>query len=495
MVRTFTKCLLLAMVLVVAANAYSRLPEEALREAQQAEKYLKANKPQEAILLFDKLDKKYPNEPAIKLRLAQIYDTLNSLGPALFYYRKYAEITGEKANEEAKMRLYVLELSVNVPKEAEEFAKKLGTTSGKAMVPTPEVQLEKVALNPDGTTSSLSVTKETPGPVPKDEMTVTEEEPARKVAGTNQIEKKTRFQAASTPALGESTVSNRKEETRQPSAPPAETRPMVTPVPTVRRLTPTPPPEVMDNMPSTKPETSADSPASASSQFTPPPFAKDDDPAEAKVTISDESGAEPTAKGPRPVISLDKLRVKPVTPEPTPAPSATIAAKDGDESDQAPASSKIQISVRPAPKEPTAPAPSDPAEFAQIAGKQSLPAAASPTSSPQPKGTPANQPAVFKVQESGDGKVTIAISNGNPESILTFGALPEGKGRPLNAILNPREAKEFKDVEPGTYEILLNITSTDYPPRPLVDKKFNYEFVAGHRYRSTLMVSMFSLIQ
>src|SRR5690606_1310215 len=73
-----------------AASPRAKLPEEALKSAQQAEKRLKEDKPKEAISILEQVDKKYPGHRAVSLRLAQIYDTLGDNGPALFYYRRYA---------------------------------------------------------------------------------------------------------------------------------------------------------------------------------------------------------------------------------------------------------------------------------------------------------------------------------------------------------------------------------------------------------------------
>src|SRR2546430_2597898 len=95
----------LILLLVPARPAIARLPDDGLKRAQQAEKLLRAGKPDDAIKMMAQLDRDYPGEPAVSLRLGQIYDTLGQYGEALFYFRRYAGIAGSRTIPEAQMRL------------------------------------------------------------------------------------------------------------------------------------------------------------------------------------------------------------------------------------------------------------------------------------------------------------------------------------------------------------------------------------------------------
>lgn len=138
----------------------TRLPDEGLRRAQQAEKRLSADKPQEAIRTLTELDKDFPGHAAVSLRLAQIYDQLDQTGPALFYYRRYIDIAGEKAREEATARAYALELMPDARTTAEEFGRKLGEATRATATPTPATDWQIAAARDDGALVPIKNEKE-----------------------------------------------------------------------------------------------------------------------------------------------------------------------------------------------------------------------------------------------------------------------------------------------------------------------------------------------
>src|SRR5690606_17456231 len=131
-------------------------PTEALEKARQAEKALAANQPDEAIRILQELDRQHPDNPAISLRLAEIHDTLNRYGYALFYYRKYVKLAGPNAREMAAARVQTLELMAGIDDHADAAAKALGQQTVPVATPTPKVQRMIAAEAKDGTLVPLN---------------------------------------------------------------------------------------------------------------------------------------------------------------------------------------------------------------------------------------------------------------------------------------------------------------------------------------------------
>lgn len=142
---------LFGLWVVVAHQGWARLPEEGLRRAQEAERALAAKEPARAINILVELDALYPGEPAINLRLAEIYDQQGQLGAALFYYRRYVELAGPKARQTAKERVQTLEMTAGAREAAEAIAARLGQKP--RAVATPKTQLQRAVekMLPDGT--------------------------------------------------------------------------------------------------------------------------------------------------------------------------------------------------------------------------------------------------------------------------------------------------------------------------------------------------------
>lgn len=148
----------LAAVLLLAlacAAAHARLPEEALRKAQQAEKLVQQNRVTDAIVMLQDLDRAHPGEAALSLRLAQLFDGKGQEGPALFYYRRYAAQAEGRARDEALARLQTLELVTNARTGAEEFAKAVKEKTKPAATPATNVEMSVLKAAPDGTLTNL----------------------------------------------------------------------------------------------------------------------------------------------------------------------------------------------------------------------------------------------------------------------------------------------------------------------------------------------------
>lgn len=142
---------LLAITLIlVLGPAWSRLPEEGLAKAQEAEQALKAGDPQTAITILVELDALYPNEPAVNLRLAEIYDQQGQSGAALYYYRRYVQLAGKAARATAKERVQTLEMTAGAREAADAIAQRLGQKVRPVGTPTPVVQQAIEKVLPDG---------------------------------------------------------------------------------------------------------------------------------------------------------------------------------------------------------------------------------------------------------------------------------------------------------------------------------------------------------
>jgi hypothetical protein len=144
--------MLVALICVagVAQIALARLPEEGLARAQEAEQALKVGDPQRAIAIFVELDATYPNEPAVNLRLAEIYDQQGQLGAALYYYRRYVQLAGDRARQTAKERVQTLEMTAGAREAADAIAKRLGQKVRPVGTPTPRVEQAIEKVLPDG---------------------------------------------------------------------------------------------------------------------------------------------------------------------------------------------------------------------------------------------------------------------------------------------------------------------------------------------------------
>lgn len=129
----------------------SSLPESALVKAREAEKLLAADKPDDAIAILREVDREHPGHPAISLRLAQINDTIDRSGYALFYYRRYVQLAGANARDIAVERVMTLELMPGIDDEARQLAAQLGESTRPIATPTPKVERMIATRAKDGT--------------------------------------------------------------------------------------------------------------------------------------------------------------------------------------------------------------------------------------------------------------------------------------------------------------------------------------------------------
>ena len=146
-------CLL--VVALIATTAWAKLPEAALKQAQQAEKLVQQNRVKDALVILQNLSREFPAEPALSLRLAQLFDGLGQPGAALFYYRQYATLAKDKPREEAVARTQTLELTAQARDSAEKYAKSLKQTTKAMATPAVSVEMSMLKAAPDGTLSHL----------------------------------------------------------------------------------------------------------------------------------------------------------------------------------------------------------------------------------------------------------------------------------------------------------------------------------------------------
>lgn len=381
----FVGLLLVGVICAVGAIGLqaAKLPDEALKRAQQAEKKLEANKPQEAVTILLKVDKDYPNHAAVSLRIAQIYDTMNNTGAALYFYRRYAKLAEDRPMEEASARLYTLELMPDAVKVAEELSKKGGEKLPAMSVPTPAEQRTLVKVNPDGSKTRLNSME--------DFQKTTPDEPA------------TSPQAAKTFVIPD----NKKTRGSVAQAQPVRATPMASKTPTTAIFTP---------------------PASV-------------------PTARMANTPAPQEDTPLPAATPDNTRNL------TPVPVSR-------------ASSGIKLDV------------SDPLPAAPIPMETPV-----RESTPLPKAKPrqAGPGADFFKENSYKGSgVTIKLSNEMTDALVTFTASPP-VGDPINVVLVQGE-KRTLTLTPGEYSIVATVSTTNYPPATLQDKRFDIEFAAGKVY-------------
>lgn len=370
--RTVLACLL---VLALTVDGTSEmLPKEGLEQARSAEQQLKANKPEEAIKILLDIDHKYPGCAAVNLRIAQIYDQLNQPAAALFHFRRYIRIAGDKALPDARARAITLEKTAGAADVATEFAVKLGEPAEPVGAPVPVVTRSLAKVGPDGTLLQLRGPEDfsTTGGVPV-------------------------------------------------------SRPATSPIPQLE----TPSAQPNDAMATSTPAVPVDS---------------------ALAAASAPGGVEPTATPA--VVPRGRFTPPPIA-DPSAAPMVT---------DVTPSATPIATFRSQAPTslpEPTR--------------------AAMPTAIPRRTTQPTR---FFQVTRVGGEKAVLRIQNSFPGSLMTFSAVPEGGGEPVNAIMTAKESRTI-NVVPGKYKVTVNVSDTAYAPAPILNSSYEITFEAGNQYSRT----------
>lgn len=429
--------LLLVLVCLLPMLACA-LPEALLNAARDAEKLAGTGKLKEAAAAYEKLDREFPGHAPVSLRLGQLHDQLNQPGEALFYYRRYAARSTRGVREEARERLAALELVPGAPEGAQKVAERLKEQTAPVPVPTPAVRHSVAAVGEDGLLRPLH------GPQDLERLQRGEDIPAE------------------TPAPAVSPLTG-----AVPTAAAATAGRHTSQIPAAR-------------------ETSASPAPAGSGAHTPAPSA-DEDAALAAAFARRSAGETAPLLSPattRSVIVLPERRQTPPPSSPRAAQPETLtvesfnSASGGksvaaatparliveDAGGAAPSLSGLDRAVQPPP--PRAPAGS---QAAKAVPPLSSGAGAAATSK------------MFDVRPAGGTQAQLKLANTVEESILTFAAIPDNGGTPINAVLLPGEVRTLR-VPPGVYEVVISATTNDYAPRTLLDRRNEQDFVSGMLY-------------
>lgn len=419
------------------------LPEEALEQARAAEQHLAANQPAKAIEILQKLTKKYPQQSALSLRLAQIYDTGNRYGYALFYYRRYVQQAGPRAREMAVERVATLELMPGLDPEVKQAEKETGEQSRPVATPAPVVKRMLATEAKDGTLV-----------------------PIRDEADYERFRRQGVPETAGTP---------------MPT-------PSVTPIIIPPELSITPTPAPLDAYASTPPAGSASAaPGSGnrrgvrvepSTVGTTAPPKNDEDALLAQAFAKAPSPSEmTTAPDPSPAAAAAPLALATSTPVANPA--ATPPGQVPGRIDLAPKVT-TELAALPTPLSRTAQPPR------QVPVSPHLsPSAPSNDPVAYMQATPAYDSAkaasFFNVTAGQGNQAVVSLLNEIPQSIVTISITPQDDRPVISAILTPKEQKRV-NVPPGTYDVTANVSTTDYSPITLMNSQFRYTFTAGRQY-------------
>lgn len=414
-----------------AAQRHSSLPKAALEKAQEAEKQLAANSPEKAIVILRTLDKEYPHQSAISLRLAQIYDTLGRNGYALFFYRRYISEAKGNPRDFAVERVRTLEMMAGIDAQVEKVENEFGEETRPVATPTPVIKRMLATTAKDG---SLV--------------------PIRNEDDLNRI-------------------------TRE-GVP--ETSPE-TPVVATPRITPIILPDAHTPTPRTSPaaQQNADEHLTLDMNGT-------------EITAA-ASGNNVSRKADEDALLAAAFRTADSPDEITEQSNETAEASSTDKVSGAnPANLEIEAET-PAPvaaeiaASPTPAVSIEPPPSLSSSGQATLspPQLGSPDSASViafTKQTPANTGRAadfFHVTDAPGQYALVSLVHDVSSSMLTFTITPQDDGEVMSAILAPKEQKRVY-VRPGTYTVTANVSTTDYSPITLMNTHFQYTFSAGKQY-------------
>ncbi|MGB9692877.1 MAG: tetratricopeptide repeat protein [Candidatus Sumerlaeaceae bacterium] len=432
MATTHRSAAFLCVMMLALSAAWARLPEDGLAKAQEAERALKAGDPQHAIALLVELDATYPNEPAVNLRLAEIYDQQGQPGAALYYYRRYVQLAGQAARATAKERVQTLEMTAGAREAADVIAKRLGQKVRAVSTPTPVVQQAIEKLLPDG----ARVRVDSPEELMSDKVN-----PKKLVAPTPETSQH--------PLAKAEVIIRGSDETTAPSV--------------SSRRTPSP-------------------------VFTPPPIAHQwPDTQTAKPTLGPNEEnetprtSEPVPQPVSPNAHEEKSDLNPHAQAALIQPNKVSSTKTipSSQDNQGEGRSSNRITIEFAPAERTSSA--KPRAAASASSPTNSAEESAPTASPYVR-LPLSDPAkFFLVYPSGGEKARLSLANSFRNAVVVFSALPATGGEPVNAIVGPGETRTY-EVTPGRYAVHTKITDDSYPPVTLLDTRFDYEFQSGMSY-------------
>lgn len=410
-----------------APKRHSSLPTAALEKAREAEKHLAANEPDKAITILRELDKQYPDQSAISLRLAQVYDTLDRSGYALFFYRRYVSKAGDNPRELAVERVSTLELMAGIDSQVDKVEKEFGEETRPVSTPTPMIKRMLATTAKDG---SLV--------------------PIRNEDDFNRLTREG--------------VPETSPET------PVVATPRITPIVLPDAHTPTP-------------RTSPVSNHSGQDQLA-LDINEDEGAAGSRENNTSRKTDEDAllAAAFRTADSPDEITEE---PDDAGAKNSGVAISEAAADTGTPAPVAAEIAAAPTPSVSIAPPPSLSAGSAPaLPPPTQLGSADSGSAVAFTKQTPANSGRAadfFHVTDAPGQFALVSLVHDVPLSMLTFTVTPQDDGEVMSAIVAPKEQKRVY-VRPGTYTITANVSSTDYSPITLMNTNFQYTFSAGKQY-------------
>lgn len=415
--------------------AYAPLPDEALKRAQEAEKQLASNNINEALAILTRLDHDYPGHAALSLRLAQIYDKQDTPGVSLFFYRRYSRMAADHAREEAQARLATLELTPGAPAAAEAFAAKMGERTAPAATPAPVSRVEIAAARPDGSLVPIH-NREEAEEIAKG-AGIPDATPSEVPAGpTPYVISPEALQHAR--SAGNTQQARTRQQDGLVLSGTGDHVALLTKTPQAAGAIHSPAPATTRGVYATgTPETGTDEDAQLARAF-------------AKGTVATAGTAANSTAAPLPP---DWGTMQ------TPVPAST----------QLPPVAQIS------PSNSTPPAPVGTPSGPTIGTVAYM----SPTPSSEVISPRAKE--FFTTRRIGGDKAVVKLYNDVAESVATIKIIPLEEGNAMSAILAPEENRALQ-FQPGKYDFVVNVATTNYPPLTLMQTRFSYTFEAGMQY-------------
>jgi len=403
-----------------------RLPEEGLKTAQQAEKYLAQNQPAKAIQTLLDLDKKYPGHAAVSLRLAQIYDTNNNLGPALFFYRRYIAIVGPQAPEEVQARASTLELMPDAKSGAQKIATKMNLPAAPVATPAPLIERTVNVMRKDGSLVKLE------GPADVEKIT----------------------------------------KSGIPPATPVTVTPAATPI-------------VFPTLPEASPK--ATSAGSGQDHYIRGSVTSEEHPTAKTASTRDEDAmiARAIRHESTPTTSAPDAPVVDKTDTAATGNGENVAALQNPDGAQVSSAQNMPLPVSQGagatlPSLSQSPVPQAEREDSLPKDKYGRPmAVTSPDAALDDLSPRARK--FFQVKDAGGVGAGLKIINALKNAVVTLNVIPDDDRDSDSAIMMPGEDKNIR-LQAGSYDVHVSVSTTDYPPQPLMNTHFKYVFENGKQY-------------
>lgn len=411
----------------------SSLPREALLKAREAERHLAANAPEKAIEILRGLDRQYPGRAALSLRLGEIYDTMGKNAYALFFYRRYVAQAGDSARPMAVERVSSLELMAGVRQQVELVEREFGEDTQAVATPAPRVERMLATRAQDG------------GLVP-----IRNEEDLKKLEREGVPEKSPERRVV---------------------------RPSVTPIVVPSELSRGTAPAATGQ--SMTPSVKASSlPGQAEPRRTPGSARQQSD-EDALLAQAFRKRAEDETE---PVVATPAI-------EETLAAGADLNISGVPEGAQASESlaelpppvlsqnSNARTKISDAGGEsPRRPAGTQSGRAPGVAAKSEV-----IYTSPTPVNAAGRSASFFNVSDVPGQFALVSLVHEVPASVLTVTITPKDDGEMVSAILVTGEQKRVY-LRPGTFDVTVNLSTTDYSPITLMNTAFEYTFSAGKQY-------------